>query len=172
MYYHFLLHFIQQFSLLQQYLIILSLSFIILLVFRYWWCIFFLPVTTICASLAIKHLCRSGRPPFKISGYIYNLLFKANRNPDHSSQCYEISIQKECDTYIRTIVARYICVWYYPLVSTDQEFPEDLMIIFNIILNRLNDRLKSLNSYDLTRLLVNLEPVSYTHLKLPTKRIV
>ncbi|CAF1199843.1 unnamed protein product [Adineta ricciae] len=126
-------------------------------VFRYWWCIFLLPLSTICASFAIKHLCRSGRSPFKISGYIYNLLFKANQNSDHSSQGYEISIQKECDTYIRIIVARYICVWYYPLVSTDQEFPEDLMIIFNIMLNRLNDRLKSLNSYDLTRLLVNLE---------------
>ncbi|CAF0949390.1 unnamed protein product [Adineta ricciae] len=157
MYHHLLFHFIQQFSLLQQYLIILSLSFIILLVFRYWWCIFLLPLSTICASFAIKHLRQSGRRPFKISGYIYNLLFKANQNADHSSQGYEISIQKECDTYIRTIVARYICVWYYPLVSTDQEFPEDLMILFNIILNRLNDRLKSLNSYDLTRLLVNLE---------------
>ncbi|UJR36998.1 hypothetical protein I4U23_029706 [Adineta vaga] len=162
MYRHFLLNLIQQFSLLQQYLIIVSISLIFVLIFHHWWCIFFLPLSTILTSFAIKRLSRPDQSPFKLSGYLYNLLLRkrsitSNENTDATSHSYEISIQKECDTYIRTIIARYICVWYYPLISTDQEFPEDLMIIFNIILNRLNDRFKSLNSHDMIRLLINLK---------------
>jgi len=76
---------------------------------------------------------------------------------DHTQKPREISIEKEFDTYIRTIIARYICVWYYPLISTDQEFPNDLTIIFKIILNRLSDRLKSLTIYDIIRLIINLK---------------
>jgi hypothetical protein len=43
------------------------------------------------------------------------------------------------------------------LISTDQEFPEDLTIIFNMVLNRFNDRLKSLKIYDLCRLIIDLQ---------------
>jgi hypothetical protein len=158
MYHHLLFHFIQRFSYLQQYLLILSISLFILLVFNYWWCILFLPLSTILANFAIKRLSRSNQSPLKFSGYIYNLFLR--KQDDHylrNSNSLEISIQKEYDTYIRTIIARYVCVWYYPLVSTDQEFPEDLIIIFNVILNRLSDRLKSLNTYDISRLIINLK---------------
>ena len=161
MYHHLLLSFIQRFSFLQQYLIILSVSLILLLIFNQWWFILLLPFSTILANFAIKRLSRSNQPPLKIFGHIYKLLirkrsFKQNDNIQHTNS-YESSIQKECDTYIRTIIARYVSVWYYPLISTDQEFPEDLIIIFNIILNRLNDRLKSLNTNDMIRLIINLK---------------
>jgi hypothetical protein len=134
---------------------------IFLLIFNRWWCVLLLPFSTILANFAIKRLSRTNQSPFIISGHVYNLFFRkrAFKQDDNiePSASYETLIQKECDTYIRTIIARYICVWYYPLISTDQEFPEDLMIIFNVILNRLSDRLKSLNSYDISRLIINLK---------------
>ncbi|CAF5144349.1 unnamed protein product, partial [Rotaria sp. Silwood1] len=153
---YFLLNFIQRFSFLQQYLIILSISFILLLIFNHWWYILLLPLSTIFANFSIKRLCHSNQSPYKFSGYIYNLLIRKRsyKQDDNIKETidiynsYETTIHKEYDTYIRTIIARYICVWYYPLISTDQEFPEDLMIIFLIILNRLNDQLKLLKSYD------------------------
>ena len=162
MYRHLLLDFIQRFSFLQQYLIILTLSFVSLLIFRHWWYILLLPLSTILASVAIKRLSRRNQSPFRLSGHAYNLLIRKRSStpgddPNRPSHSYEAAIQKECDTYIRTIIARYISVWYYPLISTDQEFPEDLTIIFSVIVNRLNDRLKSLNSYDIIRLLINLK---------------
>ncbi|CAF0769818.1 unnamed protein product [Rotaria sp. Silwood1] len=162
---YFLLNFIQRFSFLQQYLIILSISFILLLIFNHWWYILLLPLSTIFANFSIKRLCHSNQSPYKFSGYIYNLLIRKRsyKQDDNINETidiynsYETTIHKEYDTYIRTIIARYICVWYYPLISTDQEFPEDLMIIFHIILNRLNDQLKLLKSYDIIRLIINLK---------------
>ncbi|CAF3456117.1 unnamed protein product [Rotaria sp. Silwood1] len=162
---YFLLNFIQRFSFLQQYLIILSISFILLLIFNHWWYILLLPLSTIFANFSIKRLCHSNQSPYKFSGYIYNLLIRKRsyKQDDNIKETidiynsYETTIHKEYDTYIRTIIARYICVWYYPLISTDQEFPEDLMIIFHIILNRLNDQLKLLKSYDIIRLIINLK---------------
>lgn len=70
-----------------------------------------------------------------------------------------MAIQKECDTYIRIIIARYVCVWYYPFISTNQEFLEDLTILLNMVLNRLSSRLKSLNIYELSRSIVNLQQI-------------
>ncbi|CAF1134037.1 unnamed protein product [Rotaria sordida] len=160
-----LLNFIHRFSLLQQYFIIILISFILLLIFNHWWYILLLPVSTILANFTIKRLCRDNQIPLKFSGHIYNLLirkrsYKQDDNIEktiHTINSYETIIHKEYDTYIRTIIARYICVWYYPLISTDQEFPEDLMIIFNIILNRLNDQFKLLKSYDIIRLIIDLK---------------
>jgi len=162
MYHRLLFNFLQRFSYLQQYLIILSLSLILLLIFHHWWCIFLLPLSTIFANLIIKRLSRNNQSPLKFSGYVYNLLIRKRsiKQDDHIQKPlhpYEIQIAKECHTYIKTIIARYICVWYYPLISTDQDFPNDLIVIFNIILNRLNDRLKLLNTYDTIRLLINLK---------------
>ncbi|CAF1419109.1 unnamed protein product [Adineta steineri] len=159
MYHHFLINLIQRFSFLQQYLIILSLSSVFLLIFNRWWCILLLPLSTIIANIVIKRLSHTNQSPLKISGYIYNIFIRKRTDDKISdtTHSFEISLQKECDTYIRIIIARYISVWYYPLISTDQEFPEDLIIIFDIILNRLNDRLKSLNSYDLIRRIINLK---------------
>ncbi|CAF2910667.1 unnamed protein product [Rotaria sp. Silwood2] len=159
----FLLYFIQRFSLFQQYLIILSVSLFLLVIFNHWWYILLLPLSTILANFAIKRLCRNNQSPLKFSGHIYNVLIRKRlykqddntENTIHTCNSYETTIHKEYDTYIRTIIARYICVWYYPLISTDQEFPEDLMIIFHIILNRLNDQFKLLKSHDIIRLIIN-----------------
>ncbi|CAF3441686.1 unnamed protein product [Rotaria socialis] len=133
--------------------------------FNHWWCIFLLPLSTIFANFVVKRLSRDNQLPLKFSGHIYNLLirkrsFKQGDNTQQTiyiSTPYDTSIHKECDTYIRTIIARYIDVWYYPLVSTDQEFPEDVMVLFHVVLNRFSDHFKSLKSYDIIRRIVNLQ---------------
>ncbi len=159
MYHRFLLHFIQRFSYLQQYLIISSISLIFLFIFHYWWCIFLLPFSTILVNFTIKRLSRSNQSPLKFSGHLYNLLFRKRSNDTKGKaiNTYETSIDKEYDIYVRTILARYICIWYYPLISTDPDFLNELRIIFTSILNRLNDRLSSLDIYDIIRQLIDLK---------------
>jgi hypothetical protein len=157
--YLFLLNFIQRFTHLQQYLIILSLSLILLVIFHHWWCIFLLPLSTILANFTIKRLSRKNPSPLKLSGHLYNLLIRKRslKQDDNTKIHLQELLKKECETYIRTIIARYICVWYYPSISTDQGFPNDLASIFTGIVNRINERLQELNTYDLIRLIINLK---------------
>lgn len=159
MYHRFLLHFIQRFSYLQQYLIIISISLILLLIFHYWWCIFLLPFSTILVNVTIKYLFRSNQSPLKFSGQLYKLFLRKRFNDvkEKSLNTYETSFQIEYDIYVRTIIARYICIWYYPLISTNQDFLNELRIIFNGTINRLNDRLTSLDIYDIIRQLIDLK---------------
>lgn len=180
MYHRLLLNFIRRFSYLQQYLFVSTFSLILLIIFNRWWCIFLLPLSTILAIYTIKCLSRSNQSPLKISGKIYNrLLRKRSIKQDDLTQkllpsseapleneSNEIIIEndpevtpleKECKKYFQTIIARYICVWYYPIVSTDQAFPKDLENIFKIITQSLIQRLKLLNTYDLIRHIINLK---------------
>ena len=162
MLHHILFNFIQCFSFIQQYFIILSLSFIFVILFSHWWCIILLPLSTIIANLIIRRLSDNHSLPLKCSGYIYSFLIRRKRNHNrlksiNESNSYETLIQKECDVYIRTIIARYVGTWYYSFISTDQDFPQDLIIIFRIILHRLSDRLKIVKSYDIIRLIINLK---------------
>ncbi|CAF0724093.1 unnamed protein product [Didymodactylos carnosus] len=87
---------------------------------------------------------------------ILSMKYSVNSNNDKA--IYYL-LQKECDTYIRTIIERYVNAWYYPLISTDQEFPQGLQILLNILLNRISDRLKQLNYYQLTTNLFSLQQI-------------
>lgn len=164
--FRFLINSIQHFSLLQQYFIILLLSFIVLFIYNHFWYILILPLSTIFAHFTIKYISNDHRSPLKFSGNIYHLIVRKRKfqqneniidNKTNLSNINRTALHKECDTYIRTIIARYVDVWYYTAVSTDQEFPDDLMIIFHVIVNRFSDHFKSLKSYDLIRMIVNLQ---------------
>ena len=113
MYHRLLLHFIRQFSYLQQYLFILFLSIPLLLIFKQWWCIILIPLSTISVRLTIQRLSRPNQSPLKASGYLYKLLVrKPSIDPtQRPTDLSERSIETECDTYIRTIIARlYLCL--------------------------------------------------------------
>jgi hypothetical protein len=130
-----------------------------LLIFHRWWCILLLPFSTFLVNFTIKRLSRSNQSPLKFSGQLYKLLVRKRSNDPKGkpTKTYETSFQIEYDIYVRTIIARYICVWYYPLISTDQDFLNQLRIIFNGVINRLNDRLTSLDIHDIIRQLIDLK---------------
>lgn len=155
------LKFAQRFSYHQQYLILSFVLFILLIFVHYWWCFILLPLSTYIVHRLINRISRENQPPLVFTGRLYEIFIQrrnvSTTNDPEEDQKYQLAIQRECDTYIRTIIARYVCVWYYPFISTDQEFLEDLTINFNIVLNRLSNQLKSLNIYELIRLIVNLQ---------------
>ncbi|CAF1601286.1 unnamed protein product, partial [Didymodactylos carnosus] len=64
---------------------------------------------------------------------------------------------KEYDSYIRTIIERYVNVWYYPLISTQQDFPYDLHLLISTMSNSIIERLKQLNAIELTTHLFRLQ---------------
>lgn len=172
MYYHVLLNFIRRFSYLQQYILILSLSLILFIIFNRWYYIFLLPLSTFLTKYLINRISRSNQSPLKFSGNIYKRLFRKQSikkvkedEPivDDSNEIIiakdvqETPLEKEFRKYFQTIIARYICVWYYPLISTDQSFTKELENIFKIIIKNLIERFKILNIHDLIRLIINLK---------------
>ena len=76
MYPRLLLRFIQYFSFLQQYLIILSVSIVFLILFHYWWCILLLPLSTIGAYFAVQRLSRSQQSPIAFTGHLYDFFIR------------------------------------------------------------------------------------------------
>lgn len=76
MYPRLLLRFIQYFSFLQQYLIILSVSIIFLILFHYWWCIFLLPLSTVAAYFAVQRLSREQQSPIAFTGHLYDFFIR------------------------------------------------------------------------------------------------
>ena len=159
----FVLKFFQQFSSHQQYFILSFVLLISLFLVHYGWCFVLLPLSTFAIQQLIARISRERQSPVVFSGRLYDIFLRKRTFPStiepEEDQKYQLAIQKECDTYIRTIIARYVCVWYYPFISTDQEFLEDLTIMFNIILNRLSYRVKSLDIHELARLIVNLQQI-------------
>lgn len=156
------LNFVQRFSFLQQYLIILSICLIFLVINNYVWCIFLLPLSTIIAYFIIKSLSRGTQKAIVFPGDLYEFYLrkrtiKSVDNEINALQTNKSSLEHEFDIYVRMIVALYISVWYYPHISTDQEFLDDLKGLFPMILNRVNDRLKSLNVYELIRRIIKLK---------------
>lgn len=157
MYHLLLFNFIRQFSYLQQYLILTSFFFIPLYIFQYWWCLIFLPLSTYLAHWCIKKLTHSHQPPIKSSGYLYKFLRSSPLPTDASIDTLPQDLEDEYIKYTKSIIGRYICIWYCPFISTDQDFLDQLQYLLLETIHRVRDRLITLDTHELFRLIINLQ---------------
>ena len=157
MYHQLLFNFIRQFSYLQQYLIITSFFFIPLYIFQYWWCLIFVPLSTFLVHWLIKRLSRSNHTPIKSSGYLYKFFRPTNHPTEASIEAVQKDLEEEYAKYIKSIIGRYICIWYNPFISTDQDFLDQLRDLLLESIHRVVDRLKTLDTHELFRLIINLQ---------------
>jgi len=155
MFHNLLLNILQRFSYLQQYLIVFLFALIPLILLNYWWCIILLPISTVSIKLFIQRLSNPNRRPWKFSGYLYKFLFRHRVNSQQKQiESIENSIDNELDEFVRTILDRYITIWY-DTISPNQQFPHDIQTIFKDFIIRLQICLKGLNYHDLIRSIIN-----------------
>lgn len=158
MYHLFVLNFIQQFSYLQQYLIIASFFFILLLFFYRWWCLLAFPISTFLVHWLIKRLSRSDQSPLKFFGYLYKYLLRKPSIPltEQSRAILRETFTDEYKKYTKAIIGRYICIWYCPFISIDRDFLDELECLFLETFHQVSNRVQSLDIHEIIRLLINL----------------